>query len=303
MQKHYAIFTFRSTGPIKSWSAMQAAQSKKQEPTQLIGSGRLVVNVKASLSEHGIDPNSLRKNGVIAYEAVLTASRGFFYQDGWDLQKRSKNLTAWAFAQKAFLLEKYGENRLASLVVHVDEYTPHIHAVLLPYQENVDQRRGDGVACWSLVGRSIAGPGEFQRLQSEYAQAMAPFGLSRGELGSGRKHKPVRDYMADIKARMTAADVERTKAVAERQEIARLRLQWLEQRQLLEKAVTRLQHVVGMVSRFAKEIRNTPAEQLTPAAVDPQGRAERVLEHMQRARLPEGTPDQALRQWAQWKRG
>ncbi|KEQ53059.1 hypothetical protein BV95_02715 [Sphingobium chlorophenolicum] len=74
--------------------------------------------------------------------------------------------------------------------------------------------------CWALVGRIISGPGQFDRLQDEYARAMEPLGLCRGEVKSGRKHKPVRGYLAELRAQ----EVANAKQAADLQaELARLR--------------------------------------------------------------------------------
>lgn len=209
MSKQYAIFTFRDTGPLKTWAAIRAAQIHNSRekpiahgepgilPKHEIGGRDLVADVKAALRRHGIDPAKLRKNGVIAYEAVLTASPAFFQSA--EPVERYEKFGRWYRAQKQFLLAKYGEHRIVSMVLHLDEQTPHIHVVVLPLEFRSDGRSKDGTKCWALVGRTISGPGQFDRLQDEYARAMEPFGLSRGEVKSGRKHMPVREYLADLK--------------------------------------------------------------------------------------------------------
>jgi len=214
MSKQFAIFTFRDTGPLKTWAAVRAAQIHNSRekpiahgasdigPRHIIGGRNLVEDIKAALRHHGIDPAKLRKNGVIAYEAVLTASPTYF--QNLAPEERGVKFRRWYDEQKRFVLAKYGEHRVVSMVLHLDEQTPHIHVVILPLELRADGRSKDGTKRWALVGRSISGPGQFDRLQNEYARAMEPLGLSRGEVKSGRKHKPVREYLAELKAQETA---------------------------------------------------------------------------------------------------
>ena len=229
MGKPYAIITFRDTGPLKTWAAVRSAQAHNSRERSLphtvpfpvryvIGTSKLIDDVKASLRQHGIDPAKLRKNGVIAYEAVLTASPSFF-KDMSD-EERPEKFRRWYDAQKEFLLAKYGAHRVVSLVLHLDESTPHLHAVILPLTLGVDGRSKHPTERWALVGRTICGPGEYDRLQDEYAKAMEPLGLVRGERKSGRKHKPVRDYMADLEAQAAANQQRATELAAE---LARVR--------------------------------------------------------------------------------
>lgn len=230
MSKQFAIFTFRDTGPLKTWAAVRAAQVHNSRekpiahgepgirPKHEIGSGNLVRDIQAALRQHGIDPGSLRKNGVIAYEAVLTASPAFFQCA--QREERYEKFGRWYRAQKQFLLAKYGEHRIVSMVLHLDEQTPHIHVVILPLEFRADGRSKGGAKRWALVGRTISGPGQFDRLQDEYARAMEPWGLSRGEVKSGRKHKPVREYLADLK-RQEEANSRRAAELDD--EMARLR--------------------------------------------------------------------------------
>lgn len=244
MSKQFAIFTFRDTGPLKTWAAVRGAQVHNSRekpiahgdpdgirPKHEIGSGDLVRDIKIALRRHGIDPGSLRKNGVIAYEAVLTASPAFFQSA--EPAERYERFGRWYRAQKQFLLEKYGEHRIVSMVLHLDEQTPHIHVVILPLEYRADGRSKDGGKRWALVGRTISGPGQFDRLQDEYARAMEPFDLSRGEVKSGRKHKPVREYLADLKRQ---EDENARRAAELNAEMERLRQQAMEATQEREAA-------------------------------------------------------------------
>jgi hypothetical protein len=214
----FAIITFRNTGPIKTWTDMRAANVHNARtkplahamvgapaPEHLVGTGDLVADVKQHLRTAKIDPGRLRKNGVIAYEAILSASAEFF--DAGSAEERAGRLTAWKAAQRAWALKRYGAHRVASMVLHVDEKVPHIHLVVIPFEVKTDGRRKDGEPRWSLVGRIISGPGRFDEVQDEYAAAMASFGLTRGVRGSGRKHEPVPVYLARMAAKEQAVDV------------------------------------------------------------------------------------------------
>ena len=175
MADQFAIITFRSTGPIKTWAAMRAANVHNARtkplahavagapaPEHLIGTGDLVADVKRHLRGAKLDPDRLRKNGVIAFEAILSASAEFF-EAGSD-EERAGRLTAWKTAQRDWALKRYGAHRVASMVLHVDEKVPHIHLVVLPLEVKRDGRRKDADARWSLVGRTISGPGRFDEV-------------------------------------------------------------------------------------------------------------------------------------------
>lgn len=221
MAHQFAIITFRATGPIKTWSDMRAANVHNARtkplahavpgapsPEHLIGTGDLVADVKVKLRAVDIDPDRLRKNGVIAYEAILTASAEFFDQ-GNDQAKRDR-LATWKAAQRNWAIKRYGRHRIASMVLHQDEKTPHIHLVVIPLDVKSDKRRRDpNQVRWGLAGRTISGPGRFDEVQDDYAATMAPFGLKRGIRGSGRKHEPVPVYLARMAAKEQAVDADR----------------------------------------------------------------------------------------------
>lgn len=227
MADQFAIITFRSTGPIKTWAAMRAANVHNARtkplahavygapaPEHLVGTGDLVADVKRHLRGVKLDPDRLRKNGVIAFEAILSASADFF--DAGSDEERAGRLAAWKAAQREWALKRYGAHRVASMVLHVDEKVPHIHLVVVPLEVKRDGRRRDAEQRWSLVGRTISGPGRFDEVQDEYATAMAPFGLARGVRGSGRKHEPVPVYLARMAAKEQAVDADRVDALRDR---------------------------------------------------------------------------------------
>ena len=259
MDQQFAIITFRNSGPIKTWSDMRGAnvhnaRTKPIEhampgapaPEHLIGSPDLVADVRHRLRRVGIDPSRMRKNGVIAYEAIMTASPAFF-EEG-DAQARAARLRDWTSAQVEFAKKRWGVHRVVSMVLHQDEKTPHIHLVILPLEVRNDLRQRDKTAVrWSLVGRTISGPGQFDQLQDDYAAAMASFGLSRGVRGSGRKHEPVPVYLTRLAAKEQSVDVAR-------EDIARDRAATVADRSRIEAERQAIEHQGRIVAERAAQL-------------------------------------------------
>jgi len=308
MTKHYAIASFRNSGSIKSWGTLRAAQvhnsrerpiphaEEDVDPVHIVGSGDLVADAKLALRRHGIDPAGLRKNGVIAYELVLSATREFFCRDDCSLETETEMSCRWMLAQRDFLLQKYGADRLVSLVAHFDERTPHVHAVILPLEHKTDARRCGTAPRWSLVGRSVAGPGEYQRLQDEYGAAMAQFGLCRGEAGAGRKHKPVRDYLAEIEdARREAEEAKQKAALAEEQAI--------QQSQTLAELIAVFGGALESVREFLDDVRDLPAHTLPPQVRRMRDDAGKALENVKRTPFPDIAGPVVQRHWQAVQQG
>lgn len=259
MEPEFAIVTFRRSGPIKTVSAVQAtnvhnARTKPlkhaivgaPKPRFLVGTNDLLKDITRALADVEIDIRKLRKNGVLAYEAILSASAAFF--DRGTEEERAVRLEQWIKDQVAWATERYGARRVVSMVLHLDEKVPHIHLVILPLTVTVDGRRSDQTPRWGLVGRTISGPGMYDQVQDDYAAAMAHFGLVRGIKGSGRKHEPVVVYLARMAAKEKELDAARdaaAKAMADHEarvaeDEKRIAAEWAEIRcQLTEIAANR----------------------------------------------------------------
>lgn len=129
-------------------------------------------------------PEKRRKDAVEAVELVLSASPEFFDAINTDRAKLADDLTLkkWANASHNFLKSEFGSN-LIDVVLHMDESSPHIHAIVIPLTKD---------------GRLNAnGPGgimsklEMRARQTRYAEAMAQFGLCRGQSSTETKRAHV----------------------------------------------------------------------------------------------------------------
>jgi len=162
-----------------------ADPDKKNQNFILAGTGDQLVDYKNRIAELKIE--NIRKNAVLAVDHMLTASPEFFRNydsenQEWDREK----LKRWASENVRWLNEKYGKNCI-SATLHLDERTPHIHALILPVHEG------------KLNARHFYGGREkLSELQSDYARAMEPLGLERGQKGSKAKHQTIKKHYEEV---------------------------------------------------------------------------------------------------------
>ncbi len=145
----------------------------------------LVQSWKREVAENNIKP---RKNSVLAYEIVLTASPEAMPQI-------EKNIVEWRNANMKWLKREFSKDNILQMRLEFDESSIHIHAFIIP---RIDNR---------LCAREFTGNKyKLSKLQSSYAKAMDELniGLERGKcyLGDEKKdkprHKTLKDYYREI---------------------------------------------------------------------------------------------------------
>jgi len=119
---------------------------------RLAGTGDWCADVEARLAV----ARYRRPDAVLCLEHVLTASKEFF-ADG-----DSARLVAWRDAALAWLRDTYGAENVVAAVLHRDEITPHIQAVVVP----IDEREHLNAKNWT------GGAKKLSALQDSYAHAM-----------------------------------------------------------------------------------------------------------------------------------
>ena len=122
----------------------------------------------------------VRPDSVRGMEIILTASPEAFPRDEQG-QAADMRGSKWAEANVAFLQAKFGKENVVAMTLHQDELTPHFQAVVVPITS-------DG----RLSAKDLFNPKTLRELQTEYAQAMKPFGLERGVEHSRAKHEVMR---------------------------------------------------------------------------------------------------------------
>lgn len=122
---------------------------------------------------------AIRKDAVKSISVVMTGSH-----EHMALIKEHGSLKDWTNSNYRFLCERYGKENIVSMALHMDERTPHIHAVIVPLTH-------DG----RLSAKDVVGnKSDLKRLQDDYAKKMSIYGLTRGEEGSRARHEDVAEY-------------------------------------------------------------------------------------------------------------
>lgn len=132
---------------------------------------------------------SVRKNAVLAVEAVISASPEYFRPDNpdeagvWD----PKRLEAWRKATEPWIKERFPH--AVSVVLHLDESTPHYQIIDVPINDKtgrLDARSKYGGA------QTLAG------WQTDVAKAVEHLGIQRGIQGSRAKHTTIQKFYGHV---------------------------------------------------------------------------------------------------------
>ena len=133
-----------------------------------------------------------RANGVLASEIVISASPEYFRPNGegvgeWDEDK----LERWREVMEPWIEQQFPH--AASVVLHLDEETPHYQVIDLPL---VDDGNG-GLKLSHKAKFGGQSRRDIGRWQDYVADAMRPLGIERGIKGSTARHTPQGQYHND----------------------------------------------------------------------------------------------------------
>jgi chaperonin cofactor prefoldin len=144
----------------------------------------LDTRIKERIKEGYKGTKEIRQDAVKHLDVILTGS----HKEMKEVEKDTKNLIGWAADNYRFMAEKFGIDNIVSFTVHLDERTPHIHATVVPLTP-------DG----RLSAKEMMGDRKkLQKLQTDYATKMQPYGLERGLQGSRAKHTSVKEFYAIV---------------------------------------------------------------------------------------------------------
>ena len=171
------------------------ANSKIKNEVLVDGGKDVYETVMQHIKESGVK-RKIRANAVLAQEIFLSASPEYFRTDPaaagtWNQKKMEK----WRDASFDFLKKKYGKN-LVDCRLHLDESTPHMHAIIVPI---VQGKKGAKLSAKECFGKK-----DLTKLQDEYPRAVSHLGLERGIKGSRAKHTDVKKFYGAVNSAKNA---------------------------------------------------------------------------------------------------
>ncbi|MFB2837181.1 MobV family relaxase [Floridanema evergladense] len=180
---------------IKSWANLVSSSSHTSRDRETLNANPDVKNIRLignsddppldTLVRSKIGNQTIRSNAVLAVEILLGASPDYFRPDGsaapgsYDKER----LERWKLASVNWLSSEYGD-RIVRAELHLDEITPHIHAYLVPIDEQ------GKLNCRALFGNRY----QLSSLQDSYAAALSPLGIERGIKGSHATYTKIKEY-------------------------------------------------------------------------------------------------------------
>lgn len=113
-------------------------------------------------------------------------------------------LDDWIEANLKWLYDTFGKENVVSCVLHMDEKTPHLHVTIVPIVNTPRQRREREGEKKNKVKQDnrlsadeVMSRAKLRSYQTTYAEAMNPFGLERGIVGSKAHYKTAMEHMRD----------------------------------------------------------------------------------------------------------
>ena len=155
-------------------------------------------------------PRKPQKNAAFAIEGVLSAS----HEWGADWEKARKSRKEWekylAEARK-WAEKRFGKENILHCAVHFDEFTPHLHVLMVPiYKKDKENRYSSSEF---LGGRA----GMRSHHNHFHTEVGAKYGLERGREESRASHTTIKQVHQDklnLAKRQYLLDVEETKEFA-----------------------------------------------------------------------------------------
>lgn len=159
--------------------------------------------------QHRLDTAGLKRkianNQVRAIRILLTGT----HEDMMQIEKNGK-LEDWCQDNIEWLRKTYGIDNVVSVVLHMDESTPHLHATVVPIVQTERQRKKKEQEVKRTYRKKAPAPrlcaddvmsrANLKRYQNTYAEAMQKYGLQRGIEGSEAQHISTHEYYRSLMA-------------------------------------------------------------------------------------------------------
>lgn len=172
-----------------------ADPGRTRDNVWLVGGPDLAPRIEHVLAQARIDPARLRRDATLANDVLLSVSPQWFRPDAPDESGTydPARLATFRAEAEAFLRERFGK-RLVAAVLHVDEATPHVQAIVVPVLRTRD---GPG---YRLSGKDTFNPASLSALQQAWEDRLRPHGVGERLQGSKARHSTLRRYYSAVEA-------------------------------------------------------------------------------------------------------
>ena len=165
------------------------------------------VTSRTQAIQHRLDTAGLKrkigKNQVQAIRILLTGT----HEDMVQIEKESR-LDEWCQDNIDWLQKTYGTDNVVSVVLHMYESTPHLHATVIPIveterkrkkkEEEVKRTYRKKTPAPRLCADDVMSRTKLKNYQNTYAIAMQKYGLQRGIDGSEAQHISTHEYYRSL---------------------------------------------------------------------------------------------------------
>jgi hypothetical protein len=188
------MFAIMRFAKLKSWGEIGAVADHHSRDRETPNADPTVANLWLRKPAAGIVEGvrdrlkniKIRKNAVLGYEFLMTASPEFFRSDDGEIEHRK--VIDFSRKSMTWLKETFGQDNVVSAICHLDESTPHIQVIVVP----IDARGKLNACHWTGDRKKL------QALQDSFAEVLAPLGLERGIKGSRATHTRISEYYSFV---------------------------------------------------------------------------------------------------------
>jgi len=180
----------------------------------LIGSQNVYEDVKDYLGD-----TFIAKNSNVGYNMLLTASPQFFKN------MPTGELDEWMELSVNYLKDQFGENCVYA-VCHMDETSPHIHALIVPKMWNERSQK------MTLQGyKYFDGAVKLRGYQTSYSEAVRKkfTMLKRGRMYSKAKHIDIKKFYSIVNSSVDNLSLDELKVHTKNEELINIKMKFMQQ--------------------------------------------------------------------------
>ena len=155
--------------------------------------------IDATMRRAGLEPESRRADATVANDLMLSISPAWFRPDDPERYGHAETARIERFREVAvdWIRENF-QGRCVKATLHLDEATPHIHAVVVPLLPAAPGP--DGQTRWRLSGKEMFNPENLVRYQQSWEDALRPLGVGPRTPRSRTRHTTLREFYSVLEA-------------------------------------------------------------------------------------------------------